>query len=279
MHLWIGASSTTILQKFTKILKRIGFTEGEVDPCLFFRRDEDGIVFIAVYVDDNLIVGSPKAVNKTIDQLKRQGLVLKIEEDLKDYLSCEIRFSKDQRKAWLGQPHLIKNLEKKFGHLVGKLREYKTPGTPNWNAVKTENFSDLISQEQQVLYRSGVGMLLYLVKHSRPDIANSVRELTKVLNGANLAQYKEMLRLCKFVLDTKTLGLKMVPTLGEDKEPWDLECFSDSDYAGDPDSRRSVSVFILYVCGVPISWRSKGQRSVTLSSTEAELVALSEAVK
>jgi len=67
--------------------------------------------------------------------------------------------------------------------------------------------------------------------------------------------------------------------LGEDKEPWDLECFSDSDYAGDPDSRRSVSGFILYVRGVPISWRSKGQRSVTLSSTEAEWVALSEAVK
>jgi hypothetical protein len=266
-------------KKFTKILKRIGFTGGEVEPCSFFRRDEDGIVFIAVYVDYNLIVGSPKAVNKTIDQLKRQGLVLKIEEDLKDYLSCEIRFSKDQRKAWLGQPHLIKNLEKKFGHLVGKLREYKTPGTPNWNAVKTENFSDLISQEQQVLYRSGVGMLLYLVKHSRPDIANPVCELAKVLNGANLAQYKEMLRLCKFVLDTKTLGLKMVPTLGEDKEPWDLECFSDSDYTGDPDSRRSVSGFILYVRGVPISWRSNGQRSVTLSSTEAEWVAFSDAVK
>ncbi len=55
--------------------------------------------------------------------------------------------------------------------------------------------------------------------------------------------------------------------------------FSESDYAGDSDSRRGVSEFVLYVCGVSISWRSKAQHSVALSSSEAEWVAASEAVK
>ena len=55
--------------------------------------------------------------------------------------------------------------------------------------------------------------------------------------------------------------------------------FSDSDYATDPETRISVSGFVLYVCGVPVSWASRGQKSVTLSSTEAEYVALSEAAK
>ena len=87
-----------------------------------------------------------------------------------------------------------------------------------------------------------------------------------------------MLRIIKYVLDTEHLGLKMEPTSHQDG-PWELICFSDSDYAGDPDTRRSVSGYILYVRGVPIAWRSKAQRSVTLSSTEAEWVALSEAVK
>ncbi len=72
--------------------------------------------------------------------------------------------------------------------------------------------------------------------------------------------------------------MRIEPISG-DNGPWDLVCYSDSDYAGDPDSRRSVSGFILYVKGVPISWRSKAQRSVTLSSSEAEWVALSEAIK
>ena len=60
---------------------------------------------------------------------------------------------------------------------------------------------------------------------------------------------------------------------------WRLIAFSDSDYAGDSDTRKSVSGYVIYLCGVPISWRSKAQRSVTLSSTEAEWIALSEVAK
>jgi hypothetical protein len=61
------------------------------------------------------------------------------------------------------------------------------------------------------------------------------------------------------------------------KEPtWELKAFSDSDFAGDTETRKSVSGFIIYLCGVAISWRSKGQKSVSLSSTEAEYMAISE---
>ena len=121
-------------------------------------------------------------------------------------------------------------------------------------------------------------MLLYLVKHSRPDIANAVRECTKVLDGATMYAYRGMMRIIKYVLHTSDYGLRISPIFKKN-EPWDLVCYSDSDYAGDDDTRRSVSGFILYVCEVPISWRSKAQRSVTLSSSEAEWVALSKAVK
>ncbi|KAL7460011.1 hypothetical protein ACHAXS_000479 [Conticribra weissflogii] len=93
-----------------------------------------------------------------------------------------------------------------------------------------------------------------------------------------MAAYKEMHQVIKYVLDTRDLGLCIEPIQGSE-QPWELICFSDSDYAGDPDSRRSVSGFVLYVCGVPISWRSKAQCSVALSSSEAEWVAASEAIK
>ena len=75
-------------------------------------------------------------------------------------------------------------------------------------------------------------MLLYLVKHSRPDIANAVQELSKVLNGATDAAFKEMHRVIKYVLDTKNMGLKLEPNSFK-KAPWDLVCYSDSGYAGD----------------------------------------------
>src|SRR5210317_411399 len=120
-------------------------------------------------------------------------------------------------------------------------------------------------------------MLLYLIKHSRPDIANCVQELTKVLDGASPAAYKEMLRVIKYVLDTPNYALKLAPILSD--ECWKVVAYSDSDFATDSETRRSTFGFILYLCGAPISWKSKAQKTVTLSSTEAEYVARSETAK
>ena len=87
-----------------------------------------------------------------------------------------------------------------------------------------------------------------------------------------------MLCIIKYVLDTMKLGLKLCPT-GNQNYPWNITCFTDSDYAGDEQSRRSVSVYIIYVHGVPVQFRSKSQQSVTLWSTKAEWIALSKTVK
>ena len=100
-------------------------------------------------------------------------------------------------------------------------------------------------------------MLLYLVKHSRPNITNTIHELTKCMDGCSPAAYKEMLRLIKFVLATKTYGLKMFPQGFESSLKWNLVIYSDSDWAGDKENRRSISGFIMFLCGVPIVWRSK----------------------
>jgi hypothetical protein len=123
----------------------------------------------------------------------------------------------------------------------------------------------------------GVVMLLYLVKHSRPDISNSVTELSKVAEGATEAHFKALLRTVKYVIDTEHLGLLLQPNFNEDGLY--LEGISDSEYAGDPDTRVSVYGYVLYFCGAPIAWKSIAWKSVTLSSTEAEYYATSEIVK
>ena len=121
-------------------------------------------------------------------------------------------------------------------------------------------------------------MLLCATKHLRPDIANPVRELSKVLDFPTMAAYKEMLRVMTNVMATRNKGLRLQPKKNPSRI-WEIVAYSDSDYAGDPDSCRSVGGYILFVMGVPVAWRSKAQKSVTLSSTEAEWYALSEAVK
>jgi hypothetical protein len=161
---------------------------------------------------------------------------------------------------------------------VKKLTKYRTPGTPSYNIVRPGKDEEKVSEDDQKLYRSGVGSLLYMVKHSRPDIANVVRELAKCMDGATPAAFKELKRVIKFVLDTKDYGLKIQPKV-VDGDKWDLVVYSDSDWAGDKEDRRSVSGYVMFVMGVPVLWKSKIQRNVTLSSTEAEYVAMSEAAK
>ena len=96
------------------------------------------------------------------------------------------------------------------------------------------------------------------------------------MDGATEANYKMMLQVIKFIFDTENYKLIM-KTNGEINK-MEIKGFCDSDFAGDLDTRRSVSGYIIYVNDCPLSWRSRGQKSVTLSSTEAEYVSISEIV-
>jgi hypothetical protein len=154
------------------------------------------------------------------------------------------------------------------------MKSYKTPAACGAKVVRPTSDEEKLNADDQLKYRSGVGSLLYLLKHSRPDLSNSVRELSKVMDGANEAHMKGLLRVIKYVSDTQDYKLVLKPRVQDLK--WELKGYSDSDFAGDADNRKSVSGFIIYLNGCPIAWRSKGQKSVTLSSTEAEYVALSE---
>ena len=106
-------SARAFFKKFRDVLLAIGFEQSLADPCLMIQRDKLGVVYMALYVDDIYASGNEEALNDSIIGL-RKYFKIKVADDLKDYLSCEIIFNKDKTKAWLGQPHLIKNLENKF---------------------------------------------------------------------------------------------------------------------------------------------------------------------
>ena len=76
------------------------------------------------------MLGDAEGINE------ENGLLLKVIEGLQDYLSCEVKFSMDKKRAWLGQPYLIKNLEKKFGHHIINIQSHKVPGTSKFLIVR-----------------------------------------------------------------------------------------------------------------------------------------------
>ena len=165
---------------------------------------------------------------------------------LEDYLGVQIVQSDDGKKAWLGQPTIIKSLEKQFGERVAKRKMTITPGTPGFIGGK-------VVEKTESMYRSGVGTLLYLTKHGRPDITNPVRELSETMDGASMAHVTEMYRVINFVLEMKTLGLRMVPIFKDGI--WKLEALSDSDFANDKETRYSVYGYIIYF--VVSQWHGK----------------------
>jgi hypothetical protein len=84
----------------------------------------------------------------------------------------------------------------------------------------------------------------------------------------------------RFISSTKDYGLRIKPDQpGNDKFKWNMVIYTDSDWAGDKEDCRHVSGYVIFLMGVPILWKSKSQRSVSLSSSKAEYFAMSEAVK
>ena len=146
------------------------------------------------------MIGDINSIDDKVTALKENGLVLKIMEGLQDYLSCKIKFSTDKKRAWLGQPHLIKNLKNEFGQYLQEICNYKMPGMPKFMTVRPKVESKKISVEDQQDYWLSVGMLLYLVNHLHPNLANATSALSKANDGVNPAAYKELLHVIKYVL-------------------------------------------------------------------------------
>ena len=138
------------------------------------------------------------------------------------------------------QPHLLAKLKREFGSEVESMRTYDTPAGNRDTILRvTDDDKDVVvlSGTKQTRYRSGVGMLLYLVKFSRLDIANASRELAKAMDKSTEEHYKALLRGIKYVIFTEDLGLIYDSVmLINFKGLWKIEAYSDSDFAGDRDS-------------------------------------------
>jgi hypothetical protein len=266
-------------KKFKKVIEGMDYKQSAADPCLFVKHGKNGEKnsFIIIYVDDGGIFSTEDNIQGVIAELSKTFKV-KYLGKLENFIGCKLIENKEKNTIWIHQPKLLKNLKKAFWEDVKDLRKYKTPGTPKTTIVRPKKGEPVLDEKKQKTFRSGVGMLLYLVKHSRPDISNAVRELSKVSDGATYGHLKELYRCIKYVLDTYGYALKLCPTI-KDKLVFNLMGLSDASMAEDKDNRLSVYGYILYLNDAPIATKSKLGRSVVLSSTEAEYFALSEVAK
>ena len=177
---------------------------------------------------------------------------------------------KEERWVKLTQPVLLQSYSDEF-HLPGS--PPNTPAEPGQVLMPGDAESTLNAAEQTE-YRKGVGKLLHMMRWSRPDIMNSVRELSKYMTKATPAHMKAMLRVMAYCLGTHNRGLTLKPEGEWDGNPdYEFAIFGlgDSNYATDPTTRRSISGCSTFLCKAPVIMRSKQQNSTKLSTSEAEL--------
>eukprot|EP00873_Tetraselmis_striata_P010320 jgi/Tetstr1/430584/TSEL_020381.t1 len=123
-------------------------------------------------------------------------------------------------------------------------------------------------------YQALVGSLLYAMVATRPDIAEAVSKLCRVMAKPEERHWQAAKRVLRYLKGTKTLGL----TFSGGKADGLLHGYCDADWAGDVVSRRSTTGFVFMLCGAAVSWKSQLQATVALSTAEAEYMALCAAV-
>jgi hypothetical protein len=150
----------------------------------------------------------------------------------------------------------------------------KTPLDAN-NRLSKRDCPEVVDPNVHRRYRSIVGCLSYLVNMTRPDLAFSYSQLSKFVQYPGMAHLEAAERVLQYVRGTYDQGISFYD-LGPDKRNI-LGGWVDSDFASDIDSRKSMTGYLMSLNGGPISWKSSRQGGVTLSSSEAEFVAASQA--
>jgi hypothetical protein len=229
-------------------------------------------------VDDCLICGEKASVIHAKEEMKKQFDWDEVGE-LTEYVGCKVDHNKEEGWIKLTQPDLMQSYVDEFDLPEGEVP--RTPATTG-SVLQKVDPKDWLSDKLQSKYRSGVGKLLHMMKWTRPEILNAVRELSRFMAHASLAHLKEMHRTMKYCVGTLNRGLLLKPTMKWDKDPnfaFEITGRLDSDFAKDPERHQSVSGYSTFLCGASVTTKSRMQGSVTLDVTSAEFVSGTQCVQ
>jgi hypothetical protein len=254
-------------------ISELGFTRSGIDHSVFFRRHGETHIIVAVATDD-MAVTSKHAV----DAEKFKSDIRKFWEitdhgPIKWFLGFEIKRDRNARTIAINQRTYIENMVEKF-RLTGA-KPVSTPMEPGSQFSVDQSPSSLnqVTKMRGVPYMEAIGSVLWPVVVSRPDAAYATGILSQFVQNPGPAHWEGLKRLINYLGCTKNLWL----TFGGQKETL-IEGFCDSDWASQK-HRHSISGYSFHFGMGAITWSSKKQNVVALSSTEAEYVAQTHAAK
>jgi hypothetical protein len=263
-------------QHLVKKLAAAGFKRSAVDECVFYR----GHCIYVLYTDDSILAGpNDKELDQAIAAIQAVGLTITVEPNVSKFLGVKVAKHPDGTIE-LTQPHLIHQILKDL-HLEKDNVAIKP--IPAASSSPLRRHSDQPSFDKHFDYRSIVGKLNYLEKSTRPDISVAVHQCARFVSDPKQPHGKAINWIGRYLKGTADKGLIFRPDTTKS-----IDCYVDADFSGnwdkveapnDSDTARSRTGFIITFAGCPLVWTSKLQTHIALSSTEAEYIALSTAMR
>lgn len=251
-------------KKLDGFLTNAGYVKSKCDPCVYVK----GNLIIAVYVDDLLIFYSDI---KKLDEAREQLHTHFKMKDIGQAKCClGIRINQCADFIELDQSKYVIFLLQKFG--MAQCKPCKTPSELNQKLTK-----GMVDEQNSITgtvpYQELVGSLLYLANGTRPDIAYAISEVSRFNNNYAESHWMAAKRVLRYLRGTIDLKLRY------EHNGKKLQAFCDADWGSESDDRKSRTGFVVTMAGAAISWCSKKQSIVALSSTEAEYIALSSTIR
>lgn len=249
-------------------LEKLGFKASLADTSLFMKGEGEQRVYLLVYVDDILVASKELAA---VERVKRDiGSIFDVRDlgEASYFLGMEIRRDRVQGTITLSQHKATVELIKKHGMVEAVSRS-----TPLCTSVKLVKGVGQELDTARFPYSALVGSLLYLACCTRPDISQAVGALSRYMSCPTEQHWIAAKGVLRYLVGTSAKGITFKRGAGS------LIGYCDADFAGDLDTRRSTTGFVFVFNGGALSWSSKLQATVAVSTTEAEYQSAGSAVR
>jgi len=268
-------------RKFHAFLSSFGLTRSQADQCIYHSINREGEIILALYVDDGLACSSSVSlINRMLHEMKKQFEITVESPDC--FVGLQLTRDRDKKTIMVSQSGYIERVLLKFN--MESCKPAVTPGEPNIKLTKdmSPSTQEEKNEMSRIPYREAIGSLMFAMTCSRPDIAFEVSRVASFSENPGQEHWKRVKRVLRYLRGTSSYQLVFGCQSSHMKPRSSLETltgYCDSDWGGDHDSRKSTSGYCFTLAGGPVSWSSRQQQTIALSSTEAEYLAAGDAVK
>ena len=257
---------------FNEFLTGINFFKSKADECLYVYKKGGDYIYLIVHVDDGLLVSNSL---ETLDWFKKELLSRfksKYETNPRFFLGCNIDRLPNGCIA-LSQRTAISNAITTYSNDLST--KYPTvPISPLTDLTAATDEEFLLASS--LPYRALLGVLMWFAVGTRLDIAQAIGELGRSTERWSTRHYFALQHVLQYLAGTMDYRLLYRHNTSHGMVP---QVFVDANWAGDVETRRSTSGYVILIAGAAVSWASRRQPTVASSTTEAEYMAVSEVIK